>query len=298
MRGIVSLALGLIALGIASASNAWAQFGNFGQNKIHYRDFDWHVLSGEHVDVYFYPAEERIARLALAYAEESYTWLALRLTHETGRRVPLIVYASHADFEQTNVLPFVPPEGILGVTELQKQRVAIPFRGSYAEFRHTLRHELVHVFQISIMSRQLALFPRARRASPPLWWSEGLAEHLSSAQDSRDDMIVRDLTLRGNMPTIGQLGGMLSPIVYPLGGELHAFLARKYGSWRVALMYQSLWKYESFDRALEGVYAQPVSRLTEEWHHDLRSRYYAAGARRPPLELAGRLVAAAAVKPV
>jgi len=35
-----------------------AQYGYFGQNKIQYRRFDWRVLRGEHVDLYYYPEEE------------------------------------------------------------------------------------------------------------------------------------------------------------------------------------------------------------------------------------------------
>src|SRR2546430_17212419 len=90
------------------ARPAAAQFGYFGQNKIQYRGFDWHVLRGEHVDLYYYPEEQELARVALTYAEESYGVLERRFTHHPHRRIPLIIYASHSDFEQTNVLPFVP----------------------------------------------------------------------------------------------------------------------------------------------------------------------------------------------
>src|SRR2546426_9718333 len=92
-----------------------------------------------YVDLYHYPEEQELARVALAYAEESYGVLERRFNHHPQRRVPLIIYASHSDFEQTNVLPFVPPEGLLGVTEFLRQRVALPFTGSYFDFRHTLR---------------------------------------------------------------------------------------------------------------------------------------------------------------
>src|SRR5256885_11543975 len=50
--------------------------------------------------------------------------------------------------------PFVPPEGLLGVTEFLKRRVALPFTGSYSDFRHTIRHELVHVFQLSLVAER------------------------------------------------------------------------------------------------------------------------------------------------
>ena len=72
-RGVL-LVLGLLT---ASAGAADAQFFEFGQNKIQYRRFDWRVLKGEHVDLYYYPAEEELAHTALAYAEESYDSLAI-----------------------------------------------------------------------------------------------------------------------------------------------------------------------------------------------------------------------------
>src|ERR1043166_4622984 len=191
-----------LAVGIGLVGSLHAQYGNFGQNKIQYRRFDWHVLRGEHVDLYYYPEEEELARVALAYAEESYGVLERRLAHAVDRRIPLIIYASHSDFEQTNVLPFVPPEGLLGVTDFLKQRVALPFTGSYAEFRHTLRHELVHVFQISLTAQVFDRYPRIRHADIPLWWTEGLAEFFSAGEDTRDEMYLRDLPGSGKLPTL------------------------------------------------------------------------------------------------
>ena len=283
---------------LANVSAASAQYAAFGQNKIHYRDFDWHVLSGKHIDVYYYPAEERIARVALSYAEESFDFLSTKFNHVPALRVPLIVYASHSDFEQTNILPFVPPEGILGVTEYMKRRVTLPFRGSYSEFRHTLRHEMVHVFQLSVLTQQFEMYPRARRAGVPLWWTEGLAEMWSSPQDSRDLMVVRDLSLNSRMPTIEQLNYIYSPVVYPVGGELHHFLAERYGEWRVNLVYQSLWKYATFEEALRKVYGRSASELTEEWRFSLRQRFFPDVAGRMPFQVAGRELADVALKPV
>lgn len=256
------------------------------------------MLAGEHVDVFFYPEEERIARAALVYAEQSYDTLARRLGHEVRERIPLIVYASHADFEQTNVLPFVPPEGILGVTEFLKRRVALPFRGSYSEFRHTLRHELVHVFELSILAREAALHPRSRPPTIPLWWSEGLAEFLSTEQDSRDEMVVHDLVLSGRLPTLLELGPVVSPIVYAVGGDAHRFLASQFGGWRVPLVYEALWKSASFGQALERAYGRNAERLSTEWHYDLRRRHFPSVVMRQPLSLAGTRLASLALKPV
>ena len=120
-------------------------------------------MQGPHVDLYYYPAEAELAPAALAYAEASYDTLrgAVR-PRRWPSRIPLIVYASHTDFEQTNILPFTPPEGLLGATDFLKRRVALPFRGNFAEFRHTMRHEMVHVFQLDLLVESYNLAPRAR----------------------------------------------------------------------------------------------------------------------------------------
>lgn len=296
MRLLPRLALAL-ALAAAAAAPAQAQFGVFGQNKIQYRDFRWRVLRGAHVDLYFYPEEEELARVALAYAEESYGVLEGRFRHSVNRRIPLIVYASHQDFEQTNVLPFVPPEGLLGVTDFLKRRVTLPFTGSYAEFRHTIRHELVHVFQLSLAELAFTLYPRQRHAQFPLWWTEGLAEYFSAGEDSRDDMILRDLTVSGRLPTLAEFANAGGAIVYPLGGTLLRFLAERYGAWRIVQAYDDLWKYGDFAGLMQGVFGRSLDQLTAEWHLAMRRRYYGFVTRQEPLEVSATRIAELAVKP-
>jgi len=292
--------LGALALlGVAAtAAPLRAQYGVFGQNKIQYRQFQWHVLRGEHVDLYFYPEEEELARVGLEYAEESYQDLEARFRHGVTRRIPLIVYSSHQDFEQTNVLPFVPPEGLLGATEFLKQRVALPFNGSYAEFRHTIRHELVHVFQLSRYALSASLYPRQRRAQFPLWWMEGLAEYWSGGEDSRDEMILRDVTVGGRLPSLEELGWFGGSIVYPIGGALVRFLAERYGEWRLVQMYDDAWKYGDFEALTQGVFGRTFDQLTAEWQLAMRRRYFESVVRQEPLAVGATRIAELAVKPV
>src|SRR6478735_1627037 len=196
------IALAAILLAALPPCRLAAQFTNFGQNKVQYRKLEWRIAKGPHVDLYFYPEEEALAPTVLQWAEESYDTLARKFGWELSARVPLIVYASHSDFEQTNILPFVPPEGILGVTDFLKHRVLLPFRGNYAEFRATLRHEMVHVFQLALLNENYARTLRSSAAIVPLWWSEGLAEHWSGGQDARDEMVIRDLVISGRLPRL------------------------------------------------------------------------------------------------
>ncbi|MDX2121879.1 MAG: hypothetical protein SF070_12605 [Gemmatimonadota bacterium] len=286
-----------LSLCAGAAAPATAQYFFAGENKIQYRRLDWQVLTGPRVDVYYYPEEAELARVALAYAEESYDALALKFGHTVSTRVPLIVYASHADFEQTNILPFTPPEGLLGVTDFLKRRVTLPFRGNMAEFRHTLRHEMVHVFQISLLYDRYYRSPRSAQMAVPLWFTEGLAELWSGGEDARDEMIMRDLVYSGRLPRVQDLGFVTGGIVYPLGGRLHRWLADTYGDWRVATLYRELWRYETFEEAVAGTYGRSLQQLNEEFQDAMRRQYYPLIEGRASLPASGRLIARAAIKP-
>ena len=297
MRGRLTwCALTCSLVGLAAPTTA--QLGYFGQNKVQYRTFDWQVLRGAHVDLYFYPEERELASLALAHAEESFHALERKFGHTPHRRIPLIVYALHADFEQTNILPFIPPEGILGVTEFLKRRVAVPFNGNYHEFRHTLRHEMVHAFQLSVMADVRVRFSRTTLPPLPLWWSEGLAELWSAGEDALDETVIRDVTVSGRMPRLRGLAFVVNPVIYPIGGAIHRWLAERFGDWRVQVFYRDLWKYRSFEQAIVAVYGVPIETLEDELHYHFQQKYYPGVADRAPLNIAAQTLAEIAVKPL
>jgi hypothetical protein len=289
----------LTALSALSASSTplHAQFFAFGQNKVQYRKLDWKIIRGPHVDLYYYPAEAELAPAALAYAEASYDTLSLQFGHEVAARIPLIVYASHTDFEQTNILPFTPPEGLLGVTDFLKRRVALPFRGNFSEFRHTLRHEMVHAFQLDLQSESYHQAPRSGRFAFPLWWSEGLAELWSGGEDARDMMVLRDITLSGRLPQLRPLTYVTGGIVYPLGGRIHRWLADTYGDWRVALMYKELNRYDTFEDAVLATYGRSLDQLSEEFQLAMRRDFYPSVDSLAPLAVLGREITRLAIKP-
>jgi hypothetical protein len=102
-------------LALAFASPAGAQY--FGRNKVQYKKLDFQVLKTEHFDIYFYPNEREGVDLAARMAERWHTRLQALFQHELSGRQPLILYASHSDFEQTNAISGELGEGTGGVTE-------------------------------------------------------------------------------------------------------------------------------------------------------------------------------------
>lgn len=265
-----------------------AQTVPFGKNKVQYRSFQWRILEGEHVDVYYYPEEEALARLTLAYAEESVRDLSRAFQHHPFHRIPLIVYASRQHFEQTNVYPGLIPEGVLGFTEYLKGRIALPFRGDYAQFRRTLRHELVHAFQLSKLDEVRTLYPRQRRFSPQQiqWWTEGLAEYWSTEPSTQAKMFVRDMVLNGKVPSIRAFSRATGYAAYPLGAELHRFLTDRFGERYILEVYETYWRHESFEKTLESVLGVDLDELSKDWRRSLQNRYFPVYSQRSPPEVA------------
>ena len=103
-------ALLLLLLGVPGVLSA--QY--FGRNKVQYSRFDFKVIQTEHFDVYYYDRERAAALDAARMAERSYGRLSKVLNHEFRERKPIILYASHSDFQQTNALGESPGEGTGG----------------------------------------------------------------------------------------------------------------------------------------------------------------------------------------
>src|SRR5690606_26362764 len=123
------------------AAPASAQFG---MNKVQYYTFEWSYYQTEHFDIYFTQGGEPIARFAAERIEPMYAKVEKVVGHKLTERVPVIIHNTHAEFQQTNVIPMALHEGIGGFTERFKNRVVLPFEGSYRDFHHVLQHELVH----------------------------------------------------------------------------------------------------------------------------------------------------------
>ena len=157
-------------------STASAQFYYFGRNKVQYTEFDWKVMKTEHFDIYFYGGMDTLARQGAYFAERSYGILQQKFNLSVLHRIPLIFYSTHLHFEQTNTTPGFVSEGVGGFFEFLKGRVVIPYDGSSDHFRHVIQHELVHVFMSSKIARVTKDHRQNTDLSPPLWFTEGLAE--------------------------------------------------------------------------------------------------------------------------
>jgi Tol biopolymer transport system component len=266
------LAVILAAVAVAGlAGTASAQY--FGQNKVQYKDYQWRSLTSDHFEVYYYTGLDSLAMRVLDLAEKTHATLSRRMGHTLEHRVPVILYGSHNDFAQTNVTPELIDAGTGGFTEALRNRVVLPFTGSYEELRHVVVHELVHAVMFDLLYGGNAASFIARQSffSVPLWFAEGMAEYFSLGLESNAEMFLRDGALEGYLPPLEYSGGY---IVYKQGQSAVSYLVDRFGEPRLRDVLQRIRQSRNFDRAFERSVGMPVSRFDEQWREWLRKRYW------------------------
>lgn len=259
---------------------ASAQFYYFGRNKVQYTNFDWKVLQTEHFEIYYYTDMKDLAERGAQFAEESCRSHEQQFNHNINHRIPLVFYSSHLHFEQTNITPDFVPEGVGGFFEFLKGRVVIPYDGSMKRFEHVIRHELVHVFMYSKINRVLLDHRQSQDRTPPLWFTEGLAEFWSSAWDTQAEMVMRDAVLNNYVVPLNDMDKIYgSFLMYKEGQNLLAFIAERYGPEKILLLMENFWRAASFSEVMKMTIGKTYKEFDDEWIYHLKKQYYPIIAR-------------------
>lgn len=278
----------LVCLALA-APTAGAQDGLFGKNKVQYKKFDWHFIQSDHFDIYFAQGGKELAEFTASAAESAYASISRTFRYQLVNRVPIIVYNSHNEFQQTNVVSVYLEEGIGGVTELFKNRVVIPFEGEYKKFRHVIHHELVHAVINdmfyggsiqSIIANNITL-------QLPLWLNEGISEFEALRWETNSDMALRDATIHGYLPPINRLSGYMA---YRGGQSVWWYISRKYGDKKIGEILNRIKSTRSVEAGFKGALGLTIEELSERWQKDQKVMYWPDIARREePADYARRL---------
>ncbi len=261
-----------------------------GKNKVQFRQFDWSIIQTEHFDIYFYSGEEFLAKRVALLAEAAYDYLSEDFDHDLSARIPIIVYKSHNEFQQTNVTLELIEEGVGGFTELFKNRVVIPFTGSYEELRHVVTHELTHVFTFDMMYGGLleSIFTRQYLFALPLWLLEGVTEFESQGWDSEAEMVMRDAAINGYYFALYQ--DVRGYLAYKEGQSVIRYIAGKYGREKIADLLQNINTTRDVDKAFLKAIGIDTEGLTKAWVEDLKKTYWPEIAnRQDPEDIGPRL---------
>ncbi len=253
----------------------------FGKNKVNRETFRWNILKTIHFDVYYPTGMEELAARSARIAEEGYVHIADYLKHELTQTIPVIIYPSHIAFQENNILMEIIGEGTGGFTEAFKNRVVVPFTGSYADFHHVLTHELVHAFQFNILmdDQSGARMSMFTMGGMPLWMMEGMCEYLSIGYDETADMVMRDIIYNEKYATLMDLTELhvRSPyLLYKEGQAFYYFLEKQYGRQKIGELFRDVRDVGDVDEAFKTATGRNVEDLGLEWIRFYKKRYFPA----------------------
>ncbi len=218
---VPTLVIAALLLGAGAAS---AQY--FGKNKVQYSEFDWKVYHSPHFDVHYYPEAEGHLQKVVSYAESAYDELSRRFDHQIKDAVPLIYYATHAEFEQNNIILNFIPEGVGAFAVPTRNRMVLPVDMPDPELMALVLHELTHVFQFSMIYEGRAA--KGLGGSLPQWFMEGMASYYAKDETARDKGYLRDAVVNDRIPSVtqGNVGGFFA---YRFGHAVFDYVEERWG---------------------------------------------------------------------
>ena len=277
---IIGIVLALVLIASFATAPANAQDEYFGKNKVQWRSFDWKFIQTPHFDVYFYQDSYDLSKFAAAVLESAYVEVSEQLNYRIKKRIPAFIYNAPNEFQQTNVISSILGEGTGGFTEVFKNRMVMPYNGSYEDFRHVLHHELTHAVTFDFLYGNAfgSLLSRGTLFSQPLWFAEGFAEYSSRhGWDYWADMIMRDAIITGYAPPVPYLGGYLA---YKQGQLAIKFIVDTYGMEKVAEMLAKGKVYLSMDKAMKKTIGLNQEEFSERFMKYCRRLYWPEIAQR------------------
>ena len=196
-----------------------------GKNKVRYDTFEWHTYRTPHFVISYYDRVEPSLEKIASYAESSYDELAHKLNFQINKPIPLIAYATHAEFEQTNIIVGFIPEGVGAFASPVRNRMVLPIDLDDRELQGLIQHELTHIFQYEIYfggRRGRMIYAR-----PPLWFMEGMASYFGDDETALDEMYMRDASMADQVPSIKR--PPMGFLAYRFGHKVFEFIEEEWG---------------------------------------------------------------------
>src|SRR5215212_10442840 len=198
----------------------------YGKNKIRYNNFEWHIYTTDHFEIYYYPEIESHLERVTSYAESAYQQVSSDLKHDLAFKIPLVVFKTQSEFQQQNIESSELPEGVLAFAEPYRDRMVLPIDEPSDALYRLITHELTHIFEFDIIPRSLL------RRGLPLWVDEGLSDHMTGYWNAFDLMTVRDAAISDNIPPMSDFQGVAfvdGRLPYELGHAAFEFIESRWG---------------------------------------------------------------------
>ncbi len=244
----------------------------FGRNKIQDSKEEWSEINTIHFDVYFPKGSDEFGKMISLLAEDAYYYLRDDFNVPLRGRIPLIVYPSQQDFMTTNIISQLLSEGVGGFTESYKNRVVVPFNGSYKDLEDVLTHELTHAY-VNALDNQSILKGSygSTNSRLPFWLTEGLPEFLSLVGEEKyNEMFILDLILNDKLQPLEYVGGYFA---YRQGESFLNYINQEYGRDKVMKLFYAFRNQGDPDKVAQDLFGMTFHNLELSWKNYLKRSY-------------------------
>jgi Tol biopolymer transport system component len=269
----------------------------FGRNKPQYRSFKYDVTKTPNFELYTYLENDSFVNNFTQSAEEWFSMHQKIFKDTFEYKNPLILYSTHADFQQTNAVSGQISTSTGGVTESLKNRVIMPIAPTMAQTDHVLGHELVHAFQFNTLLKSDSV-KNYDMKNLPLWMIEGMAEYFSiGSVDPNTAMWMRDALVNDDFPTLKQLSTESKYFPYRYGHAFWSMIGKTWGDTLIIPVFELTAQY-GLDKALDSLLGFDSKTLSGLWKNSMETHYgkyindsteYIAGEKLISAENAGRM---------
>lgn len=264
-KAIYTILLLLMLVGVANALS-------FGKNKVNAVQQEWSQIQTMHFDIYFPKGEDEFGKIASLMAEDIYYYIKEEFKIPILSRIPIIFYATKSEFQTTNIIYPLLTEGVGGFTESLRNRVVVPFDGSYAALEELLAHELTHAYVNALDNRYVNTFTPLRPIAFPFWFSEGLPEYLSiGGEDDYNNMFLMDMVINDKIGKLQESDGYLA---YRMGESFLSYIAEAWGRHKITEYFFALRNMSNIDEATKKVFGMEFKDLESRWNYQLKRDYF------------------------
>lgn len=266
-----ALAFMFVAFAGTNANLLAQQQAQFGKIKPQYQSFTWNFLQSRSFDIYYHDGGEYLAQYAGITLEEGAKATQRILGFSWNERLPVMIYNSPNEAQQTNAQEGLLERGAGNINELRKNRMVVAFRGDWDVFRLALRKELAFSM-VNLLYYGVNLpSPINGQFDLPVWFSEGLAEYISHEGVSTEtDMFARDMVVSEQFTSMNALEGYAR---VKMGQMMFAYIAEKFGASKISELITRARGMGTVEGAFRATFGVNVDGFTTLWKRELREQY-------------------------
>ena len=229
--------------------------------------FEWDLVQGDTVDVYFHGPVSRRARNVLKACDKSVNDISELLGVDSDKRISLVMYNNYSEMFDVVVKKSQTQAGSL-ITEGQAfstENIVIVDGGARSALG-VATHEITHI----IVSRAT----KDSYVGVPLWLNEGLAEYGNIEQDSGYDRYLEwavDTNRLFPFSSLNRFPGNpnLTLVAYGQSKSFIEFLVEKYPKENMKNLMKEISNQKSIDDSLISSYGKNLNDLEDEWKNTL-----------------------------